>query len=272
MKKIIVATDFSVSATNAAHYATDMAMTLQASLVLLHCYELPALYTEVPVIENIQGLRQDAVDALERLKKELLERSNNQVAIEAEVKEGPFFAVLTATCETVVPYAVVMGSQGTTAAERFFFGGHTVHAVKHLHWPLITVPKDATFTSIKRIGLALDFDKTLETTPVVEIKKWVSDFNAELYILNAGNEKTYNADTVYESGVLRQLLGNIEPHFHFITNDDLDEGVMEFAAKNKIDLLVVLPKRHSFIEKLVYSSHTKKMVLHSPVPIVALHQ
>ncbi len=272
MKKIIVATDFSVSATNAAHYATDMAMALQASLVLLHSYELPTLYTEVPVIENIQGLKQDAVDALERLKKELLDRSKNQIAIEAEVHEGPFFTVLTAACETVAPYAVVMGSQGTTAAERFFFGGHTVHAVKHLHWPLVTIPKGATFTTIQRIGLALDFDKTLETTPVVQIKKWVSDFNAELHILNAGNEKTYNADIVHESGVLRQLLGDIEPHYHFITNNDLDEGVMEFAEKNNIDLLVVLPKRHNFIEQLVFSSHTKNMVLHCPVPIVALHQ
>lgn len=272
MKKIIVATDFSTSATNAAHYAADMAVALQAGLVLLHSYELPALYTEVPVIENIQGLKQDAVDALERLKKELQARTNNQVAIEAEVQEGAFFAVLKACCEAVVPYAVVMGSQGTTAAERFFFGGHTVHAVKHLHWPLITVPKGTSFTTIKRIGLALDFDKTLETTPVVEIKKWIADFNAELHILNAGNEKIYNADIVHESGVLRQLLGNIEPHYHFITNDNLDEGVMEFAAKNKIDLLVVLPKRHNFIEKLLYRSHTKNMVLHSPVPLVALHQ
>ena len=218
MKKIIVATDFSESATNAAYYATDMAMALQASLVLLHSYELPALYTEVPVLENIQVLKQDAVDALERLKKELLGRSNNQVAIETEVQEGAFFAVLKAACETVAPYAVVMGSQGTTAAERFFFGGHTVHAVKHLHWPLVTVPKGASFTTIQRIGLALDFDKTLETTPVVQIKKWISDFHAELHILNAGNEKTYNADIVHESGVLCQLLGDIEPHYHFITN------------------------------------------------------
>lgn len=165
-----------------------------------------------------------------------------------------------------------MGSQGTTAAERFFFGGHAVHAMKHLQWPLITVPHEAVFSTFKKIGLALDFDKTSETTPVEETKQLVKDFGAELHVLNAGNASTYGADTVYESGVLRQLLGNTEPKFHFITSNDLDEGIMEFAEKEQIDLLVILPKHHSFVEKLLYRSHTKNLVLHSRIPVMALHQ
>ena len=42
MKKIIVATDFSAAATNAAEYATDMALAVKAGIVLLYVYLPPA--------------------------------------------------------------------------------------------------------------------------------------------------------------------------------------------------------------------------------------
>jgi hypothetical protein len=52
----------------------------------------------------------------------------------------------------------------------------------------------------------------------------------------------------------------LEPRYHFITNDNTDEGILNFAEKMSIDLLIVLPKRHGFADKLVHASHTKRFV------------
>jgi nucleotide-binding universal stress UspA family protein len=270
MEKIIVATDFSAAATNAARYAADMAATIGAGLVLLHNFEPPALYNEVPTVETVMAMKQEAADGLNRLKSSLEGRAKAPVPIETMVGEGSFFTELKAACESIKPFAVVLGSQGTTAAERFFFGSHTVYALKHLRWPLIAVPKNAPFNGIKNIGLSFDFDK-LQETPVAAIKKMVTGFGATLHVLNAGNAATYSADTVHGTERLRLLLGDVKPQYHFITHSDLDEGIIEFAEKNGIDLLLVLPRRHNFIEKLLYTSHTKKLVLHSTVPVMALH-
>jgi hypothetical protein len=103
---------------------------------------------------------------------------------------GVFYQELKKLCIHLNPYVVVMGSQGSTATERLFFGGHTVYAMKHLDWPLITVPKGATFSAIKKIGLACDFEDVVETTPISDIKKLVNDFGAELHILNTGKTKS----------------------------------------------------------------------------------
>jgi nucleotide-binding universal stress UspA family protein len=67
------------------------------------------------------------------------------------------------------------------------------------------------------------------------------------------------------------MLQGINPQYHFITNENTDEGIIEFAEKNNIDLLVVLPKRHDLLTKLLNRSHTKQLVLHSHVPVMALH-
>ncbi len=272
MKTILVPTDFSPAALNAANYAADMALAINASLLLLHIYEMPASFSEVPIVMDIENMRQIAEKDITEVKRQLLQKRNGKINIETEVSIGSFFYELKTVCERVQPYAVVMGSQGKSAADLFLFGSHAVHAMKHLAWPLITVPPAVHFSSIKKIGFACDFDHVLDRTPVDEIKLLVTDFKAELHVLNTGKKETYNPEIVFESGMLQELLANLKPDYHLISNENTDEGIMDFADKNHIDLLVVLPKRHNLLDKIIHKSHTKQLVLHSHVPVMALHQ
>ena len=272
MKTILMATDFSPAAFNAANYAADMALALNADMLLLHAYQIPVAFSEVPVAVNPEDMQRNAENEINELKGQLIRKRGGKLNIETEVRKGIFFNELKTVCELTKPYIVVMGSQGTTAAERLFFGSHAVNAMKHLMWPLITVPPEATFSSVKKIGLACDFDKVTDTTPLDEIKILVNDFNAALHVLNTGKKEEFNPEIIFESGVLEEMLAPIKPNYHFITNANTDEGIMDFAEKNHIDLLVVLPKRHGLLDKLIHKSHTKQLVLHSHVPVMALHQ
>lgn len=271
MKTILVATDFSPAAYNAAKYAADMATVIDASIFLLHVFQLPISYSEVPLTVTEGEMMQQAEVAMDDLKEKIMAKTANKIKVESEVRMGVFYRELKTSCEQINPYTVIMGSQGTTATDRLLFGGHTVHAMKHLMWPLITVPNGASFAEIKKIGLTCDFDKVVNTMPVEEIKTLVNDFHAELHILNTGKQTAFDPNIVFESGLLQEMLENVKPNYHFITSDHVDEGIINFAEKNSIDLLIVLPKRHGLFENLVHKSHTKQMVLHSHVPVMALH-
>jgi len=271
MKTIVVATDFSAAASNAAKYAADMALAIHADLFLLHVYQIPVVYFEIPVALAADDIQDHAEKHMTKFKEELLSKSNGQIQIETAVREGNFFEELKTICEYRQPYAVVLGSKGKTAAERMLYGTHAVYVMKHLEWPVITVPHGAMFSSIKRIGLACDFNDVLGTVPVEEIKVLVNDFNAALYVLNTGARDEYNPDVLEQSALLQRMLGKITPVYHFITDSNTDEGIMRFADTNNIDLLIVLPRHHSLIDKLIHSSHTKQLVLHSHVPVMAFH-
>ncbi len=271
MKTIIVASDFSVAAANAANYAADLALAINADLLLLNVYQIPVAYLEVPIVVSFEDLQKNAEESLNNLKKELLLSTAGKIKIDIKVEEGVFFEELKKICKTIMPYAVVMGCQGTTASERFFFGSHAVHAMKHLTWPLITVPTGIKFSGIKKIGLACDFNKVQDTTPVDEIKTLINDFKAALHVLNTGKKSDYNPDLVFQSGLLQEMLANLKPKYHFITDENIDEGILNFTEKNNINLLITLPKRHSLPDKLIHKSHTKHFVLHSHVPVMALH-
>ena len=269
MKTILVATDFSAAAENAAHYAADMANAIGAGIHLLNVYNIPATYSEIPLSLNATDMMQEAEKNIELLKDKL---SAHHIKVTAEVRMGLFFSELKAVCEQLNPYIVVLGSQGSTAAERLFFGSHAVHAMQHLAWPLVAVPPEAKFSTIKRIGLATDLEKVVDMIPETKIKNLVTDFNAALHILHTGKQHEFDPDTVFESGLLQEMVGDLKPEYHFITSNDTDKGIIDFADQNQIDLLIVLPRRHGLLEKLVHKSHTKQLVLHSHVPVMALHQ
>lgn len=270
MKTIIIATDFSSAAENAAHYGADMAAALGAQIHLLYVYNIATSYYEVPLAWNLTDMTQEGEEKIAGLKEQLNTRLNGAVKINTEVRIGFFLTELKTVCELLEPHMVVMGSQGSTAATRLLFGSHAVNASKNLAWPLVTVPPDAKYASVQRIGLATDFEKT-DDIPVEEIKMLIDEFNAELLVLHIGKRERFDHDTG-ANGIAQELLGDLKPEYHFIEAPDLDDAIVHFADEHDIDMLMVLARREGFMDKLLHKNHTKQLVLRSHVPVMALHQ
>lgn len=266
-----MATDFSPIAENAALYAAELALAVNAELLLFHVYQAPVTIINVPIMVDAEAIKKNAIKEITQLKTKLENHTNNLLKVEVMESMGLFFSELERVCEDVKPYAVVMGSQGSSASERIFFGSETLRALKKLEWPLITIPPTAKFSGIKKIGLACDLESEMENTVIEKIKGFVQDFKAELHIINAGNVQEFKPDVVFESSVLERKLSDVKPKFHFITADNREQGILSFAQENKIDLLLTLPQSHSFLERLISSSVSKKIIMQSLVPVLSLH-
>jgi len=150
MKTILIATDFSSAALNAANYAADMATALHADMFILNVCNIPVSISEIPAVVTEEEMMRDSEKHISKLKEQLVSRTGGKINIQTEVSAGVFFLDLKEVCERVKPYAVVVGSQGRSAMERMFFGSQAVHAMQHLMWPLITVPPEARFSLIKK--------------------------------------------------------------------------------------------------------------------------
>ena len=272
MKTIIAATDFSPAALNAARYAADMALAIHADLLLLHIAALPSGFGGMLMANTSKAIVQKAEDKMQEQVNYLLNiLVPGKLEIFTEVRLGSFQNELIDVCEKEKPYAVVMGSQGTTATERFLFGGHSVNTMRNLSWPVITVPPEVSFSSIKKIAFACDFNKT-SSAPVDDIKILATEFNAELHIINTGRKDGIDPAVSLKTAWLRMGLAPVKPIYHFIDDVNTDTAIVNFAETNDIDLLVVLPKRPGLLDRLLYTSTSKHLVLNCHVPVVALHE
>ncbi len=275
MKTIIIPTDFSPVATNALHYGIDMAKTINASILLLHVYQVPVSFTDMPVVlVSVDELRKGSEERLEHLKKEVEHITSGALKVYTEARLGNVVDELETLCEKIKPFAVVMGSKGASGIEKVLFGSNTLTAIRHLSWPVICVPPGKTFGSgIKKIGFACDFSHVVDTTPTHFIKDFVKEFKAELHVLNVDyHNRHFKPETPEESLLLHTMLEDANPSYHFLEHKDIEDGINEFAEKNNLDLVITIPKKHKLLEGIFRPSSTRQLVFQSHVPVMCVHE
>ena len=277
MKTLVVPTDFSSVSVNAMNYAVDMAQAINAGIVLLHVYNVPVSFTDSPVSPvttvSIEEMKRTSEERLEELKKNLVIATAGQIQIYTEARLGNTIEELSAICKSVQPLAIIMGSHGATGLERMIMGSNTLTAMRQLKCPVLVVPPGTTYHGIKKIGLACDFENVVRSTPVEYIKNIVKEFGADLYVLNVqdidqDDLEEATMDTVY----LDAMLEDVSPKYVQLTGKDVMESINSFAEHNNLDLVMVIPKKHKFIDSLLHKSKSKELITHAHIPIVSIHE
>lgn len=277
MKTIIVPTDFSPVALNALNYALDMATSINAEIILLNTYQAPVAYSDAPVSPvttiSIDDIRKASQERLEDLQQEVARITGGRMRVYTEAKLGNTVDVLEEICSAVRPFAVVMGSHGSTGIERLIMGSTTLSVIRHLRFPVIVVPPGTSYKEIRKMGLACDFKDVAETIPAGYIKNIVHEFNAELHVLNINKDgENYDDDAPPESAFLDSLFGNIKPNYYFLKRDDVVDGINEFSETHNLDVVIVIPKKHNLLERIFHKSSSKELVTTAHIPIVSIHE
>ena len=276
MKTIIVPTDFSPVSINAANFAADMAIAINANILLFNVYNIPVAFSSgVPLmLISVDELKQTCEFQLEQLKTKILHVTSGKIKVTTESRMGNIVDELEELCTHIQPFAVVMGAKGKTGVEKLVFGSTTLTAIRHLTWPVICVPQGKEYgKGIKKIGFACDFRQVVEITPVQFIKQMVKEFNAELHILNVDyKEKHFRPETPEQSFLLHNLLKDINPNYHFINNADIEDGINDFAETNNLDLVIAIPRKHRILEGIFKPSSTRQLVFQSHIPVMCVHE
>ncbi|WP_207511314.1 universal stress protein [Longitalea luteola] len=279
MKTLVVPTDFSSVSVNALNYAVDMAQAINAGIVLLHVYNVPVTFTDVPTAPvntvSIEELKRTAEERLEEIKRNLVTITSGSIQVYSEARLGETVEELEQLCRSVEPLAVVMGSHGATGLERMIMGSTTITAMRQLKCPVIVVPPGTTYHGIKKIGLACDFENVVQTIPVTYIKNIVKEFGADLYVLNVQDkedEERELAEHTLDTTYLDATLDDVKPIYVPLTGKDVVETINVFAEHNNLDLVMVIPKKHRFLDRLFHKSQSRELIDHAHIPIVSIHE
>jgi hypothetical protein len=67
------------------------------------------------------------------------------------------------------------------------------------------------------------------------------------------------------------MMAEFNPEYYFIRMFDFMGAINQFVEDKKIDMIITIPKNHSFFSNLFKTTHTSKLAYHSDVPIAAIH-
>jgi nucleotide-binding universal stress UspA family protein len=262
MKDVIIPVDFSETSLNAARYAADMLSGKPDAHVILY-----NMFTD-------QDESETAGKYLESLKAELLQKGvADNIECIKEYGEN-LIDCLGRLAHQKSAELIVMGISEKDEWQQLFTGSNTLKMTDQNVCPVMIVPYVSKYSGINNIALTSDFKDVEATTPVLAIKTILQMFNASLHIVNVDNEHYVALTEEYlaERGKMLNMFEEFNPEFYFIGMNDFFEAIQQFSRDRSIDLLIVIPKNHSFINRMFSASHTKKLAFHSSVPILAAHE
>ena len=269
MKTFLVPVDFSDTSKNAARYAAQLASGIQDAQIILY----NASDKINSISEGNDGSRKSvSANELGLLKTELNSLGTTTITFVAE--EGPLVSNLEKYLENKHIDLIIMGITGSSRLTQIFMGTNTLNVIRHVSVPVMIIPPDAKFSSIKNVLLISDFKDVANTTPFHEISAALDVFKPNLHIVNVDSEHYIELTEEYkkERAVMVERLGKYNPEFSFLRLFDFLDGVNTFVETKNIDAILTVPKKHSFLSALFQVSHTKKLAYHSHVPIIAVHQ
>jgi nucleotide-binding universal stress UspA family protein len=273
MRSIVVPVNFTENSGNAARYAADMALAIDADIHLIHVFQLPLTTAEFPIPDvTIEEMQRNGLQLLTGLKEELRQRTRNQITVTTEMIAGGVEHNLEEYCKRQKPFVVVMGASGHSI-DNAIAGSSTVKAMRHLPWPLLVIPENTAFHAIKRIVLACDLDDIGGGIPasLSFLNELTGLFGAKLEIVNVATSAEHSeGQAVFQFDSWKDRLKEIYPNLHFIYTNDITAGITQYLGEHSTDWLMVFPKKHRFFE--FHSSKAKQLVRNCPVPIMSLHE
>jgi nucleotide-binding universal stress UspA family protein len=274
MNKILVPTDFSDTSKNAARFAAAFAQEIaNVTVVLYHSFDALSAGSEgSAVFDDTQARRTISLAALHNLKRDL--ELYHLIPIECVAEEGNLVDSLEKFLHHYTIDLIVMGITGATRLEQIFIGSNTLKVVSHVNCPVMIIPPDASYHSIKKVVFATDFRQVATTTPVFPLRSFLSQLNPALYVVHVDeNEQEQQTDDFRsQKALMDKILEDYQPEYSFIRKHDFVESINQFVLDRQADLIITVPKKHGFLDNLFKSGHTQKLAYHSHIPILALHE
>lgn len=277
MKTILVPTDFSKIAENAINYAAEISKVTHAKIILFHAYHVPVIATEAMyVMPAPDELEKNSIDGLKKIERRLLRQYGKTLKVECVCKYGFAADEINNYASANKTDLIVMGMQGAGYLAEKLIGSMTTGLMQKSKCPVLAIDKTVRFRGIKKIVLACDYNETENSKILEPLKEFARLFKSHIYVLNVVNEPEFEPVPAAEKVVsgfmkLEYILSDVTHTFHYLEDEEIVAGINRFVKEGKMDMVVMIPRKHSALENIFKEPDTKKMAFHSHVPLLTLH-
>ncbi len=260
MKHILLPTDFSDASFNAAEFAYGLYGAKNTEYTLLNVY-LQVAYRNALYRVEVDTAR-NSRNGLRRMERRF-RKLGGKMRVALRSSFSPLATALNDVHAANPVDMVVMGTQGE--GNYGLVGRNTSAAVTSASLPVIAVPAQWKPVVLDRILFADDGleDSMDSLKPLLWIAK---STGAHVTVLHVGA----GAGASSQQKALATVLGDIPHSFASAGGDVVVKTLEKIVADEGIDLVAVVRRKRSFWHRLFQGSTSKRMALHTTVPLLVL--
>lgn len=275
MKKILVPTDFSASAQNAADYAIGFAKQMQVEYIeLINCWQ-PITIADPMIaitVSEVDSIKETSEANLQKEKKRVEDLTPLHINVIVKSVMGSLEDAIADECVLNNINYIVMGITGGGLLQEKLIGSNTITVSQTTNIPLIIVPQNCNYSIITKTMLLCDFSDVEKNLPEGVLIDFLENVQPQLDVINFDPNFSREEDTVaLEKFYLHNILRKYSPNYKYSLRNDFEDAVNELAEINNVQLVINISKKHSWLYKMLHPSYTKKLAFHSSLPLMILH-
>jgi nucleotide-binding universal stress UspA family protein len=265
---LVVLTDFLAVSNRALSYAAGLAVPLQAHLVLLHVRQDRLLDPEEYQRAHSRRSELKTTHALEHLAAE------QPVPAEVTISDEFLPDAVKDTVRRYHPLMLVLGRPGAASFPEEVVTSTVLDLIRHAPHPLLVVPAAGwdTFPP-RRFLLAIDGQPFFLYQHQNILRRLLYATLGTLDVVHVTDDEHARPDS---SGVLRTITDNdlLPPlpndSLHEVYHPNIMGGILQQAAQQQADVLVVVARRHSLLGSFFHRSITAQLLRESSIPVLLL--
>ena len=269
MRTLIVATDFSTEANNAAKYAAALAQHIRGRIILFNSYQLPEqsdykATSQAEIDKQLQNNREYLEDVALKISQQYNIPVDSWTNL-TYVAEGLDELVRRTNAEVVI-----MG-MWKNAREDSLFGNTTTFVISQASYPVLVVPDGLSFRKMRKILFSWDSGNCFSAATFELLKNLACGFGAEVQVFHVKQElELAGSSPGTEKVALEQLLQGVQHSFRNMEEEEVLEGIDRGMQEFRADLLVMVPHKPGNGEAFFHESRTREMALRTKIPLLTL--
>lgn len=277
MKTILLPTDFSNNSMNAIDYAMHMFRDIECRFYILNVQKASSfvsddLMTASPSVNLYQAIIDASKKSLINIIKRIDEKYNNpKHELVSIVDYDNFIDSINQTCKVKQVDLIIMGTKGASGFEKVIFGSNTVRVMQRGQIPVLAIPNNYSYKSFEKAALISDYLTEYKKNDISAFVEIVERFNSRVDILYVSENKDLTRNQQENINLMDEYLKGTSHDFIHLEGTDVYKKVSEYVMDNEINLLAMVNRKHSFLERLLSTQKVEEFGSRGEIPILVMH-
>ena len=277
MKTILVLTDLSAKAEHAALQALPIAQKLQANIILYNAFGiaemLPVNAAGFGATDDYAVFDDESKNGLQQLAHLLEDQasySGFKPAIETMNDLGNLGSRVNQIVEQNHVDLVIMGSRSNNQLSHFLFGSESATVLEYASCPVLFIPEQLSIGQIKKMVYAIDSESLSQPVNhlVVALARAFGATVDCVHItdspkLAAPELETFMSHNLGDADALKLKA-------EFIEGTNVEAKLKSYINNVNADMLVMVHRKHGIFNRLIFGTHSGKMLNNNSLPLLVL--
>ncbi|WP_299336458.1 universal stress protein [uncultured Psychroserpens sp.] len=276
MRKILLPTDFSDNSIDAIHYAIDFFGSQACEFYLLNVQKVSSFVSDdLMAMQPSESLFNSIVNSSKERLEELITHIENQYEnklhqFKSKVDYDNFIDAINQLIEIEGIDLIIMGTKGASNIGKTIFGSNAARVIQRANCPVLAIPNGYKYHPIEHIAFTSNYYTKYNTEDLKPLLDIVDMKQSQINILHVKESEHLTEHQENNRALLDECFSNTNHAFIELEEGDLFKKITNYLVDKDINLLAMMSRKHSFLERLFVRHAAESFAFDLKVPLLVM--